>query len=50
MGNPVEGPGALEALARGCIFINPQFLGKRQKLLFGKPTRSLVRVCSFINK
>ena len=45
LGDPVEGPGAMEALARGCIFINPQFRGERQKLLFGKPTRRLVCTC-----
>ena len=44
LGDPVEGPGVIEALAKGCIFLNPKFKGKRQQLLWGKPTFRLVRI------
>lgn len=37
VGMPVDGPTALEAIAHGCVFINPIFSPPRQQ--HGKPTR-----------
>ena len=40
LGDPIEGPGILEALARGCIVIQPKF--KVDYKLQGKPNNRTV--------
>ncbi|KAI0234122.1 Alpha-1,6-mannosylglycoprotein 6-beta-N-acetylglucosaminyltransferase A, partial [Lamellibrachia satsuma] len=40
MGLPLESTGVIEAIAHGCIFLNPKFKGSQQDILqkLGKPT------------
>ena len=44
LGHPIEGTGAMEALAHGCVFFNPKYIGTDQNIFknIGKPTHRLV--------
>lgn len=49
MGFPYEGPAPLEAIAQGCVFINPQFNpahnSENTNFFKGKPTARQVGYC-----
>ena len=44
LGSPIEGTGAMEALAHGSVFINPRYTGDAQDIFKSgsKPTQRLV--------
>ncbi|KAK2151812.1 hypothetical protein LSH36_350g04046 [Paralvinella palmiformis] len=44
LGHPIEGTGAMEALAHGCVFFNPKYIGTDQNIFknIGKPTHRLI--------
>ena len=44
LGHPIEGTGAMEALAHGCVFLNPKYTGQSQNAFISgrKPTQRLV--------
>ena len=46
LGQPMESTGVMEALSRGCIFLNPQYTAGEQNVLQkqGKPTNRKVQV------
>lgn len=44
----MESPGSLEAIAQGCVFLNPRRKGNRVRLS-GKPTGRQVKMLTRVN-